>query len=79
MTTQIHFSQIDFYDEIANRIQSISDELAELRATGELKIKITSSTLFYLEVLGYEVDFSTGMVTREGQPVYQDVAITRTQ
>ncbi|MCA9362253.1 hypothetical protein KC906_02670 [Candidatus Kaiserbacteria bacterium] len=65
MTAQLHFTQIDIDQEITSRIQTISDELTELRAAGELKIKITSSTLFYLEALGYMVDFSTGMVTKD--------------
>ncbi|MEZ4678190.1 MAG: hypothetical protein R2932_28635 [Caldilineaceae bacterium] len=78
MTTPIHFSQIDIDQEIAGRLQRISDELAQLRTTGELKIKITSSTLFYLEALGYLVDLTTGMVTREVQPACQNAATETT-
>lgn len=65
MTTHIHFSQIDIEQEVTSQIQSRAGDLAELRETGELTINITASTLFYLEALGYVVDFSTGMVTRE--------------
>ena len=65
MTTDIHFSQIDIEREVTNQIQSRTADLAELRELGELTINITASTLFYLEALGYVVDFSTGMVTRE--------------
>ncbi len=65
MATQLHFTQIDVEQEITSRIQTIANELAELRAAGELQIKISSSTLFYLEALGYMVDFSTGLVTEE--------------
>ena len=65
MTTDIHFSQIDIEREVTSQIQSRAADLAELRELGELTINITASTLFYLEALGYVVDFSTGMVTRE--------------
>jgi len=65
MTTHIHFSQIDIEQEVTSQIHSRAADLAELRETGELTINITASTLFYLEALGYVVDFSTGMVTRE--------------
>ena len=65
MTTHIHFSQIDIEQEVTSQIQSRAGDLAEVRETGELTINITASTLFYLEALGYVVDFSTGMVTRE--------------
>ena len=65
MTAHIHFSQIDIEQEVTSQIQSRAADLAELRELGELTINITASTLFYLEALGYVVDFSTGMVTRE--------------
>lgn len=73
MTAQVHFTQIDIEQEITSKIQSIATDLAQLREAGELKIKITSSTLFYLEALGYVVDFTTGMVTREVQPACQEL------
>jgi hypothetical protein len=78
MTTPIHFTQIDVEQEITSKIQQISNELVELRATGEVKINITSSTLFYLEALGYLVDFSTGLVTREADPACQGMTVVRT-
>lgn len=65
MTTHIHFSQIDIEREVTSKIQSLATDLAELWEAGELTINITASTLFYLEALGYIVDFSTGMVIRE--------------
>lgn len=71
MTAQVHFTQIDIEQEITSKIQSIATDLAQLREAGELKI--TSSTLFYLEALGYVVDFTTGMVTREVQPACQEL------
>ena len=64
MTTPIHFTQIDVDQEITTKIQQIANELAQLRATGEVKINITSSTLFYLEALDYVVDLETGMTTK---------------
>lgn len=72
MTTHIHFSQIDIEQEVTSKIHSLATDLAELRETGELTINITASTLFYLEALGYMVDFATGVVTREIQPVCQE-------
>jgi hypothetical protein len=72
MTTDIHFSQIDIEREVTNQIQSRAADLEELRELGELTINITASTLFYLEALGYMVDFATGVVTREIQPVCQE-------
>lgn len=79
MSTQLHFTQIDIDQEINSQIQRISDELAALRAAGEIKIKITSSTLFYLEALGYMVDFSTGLVTKEVSPMCKSIPITTSQ
>ena len=64
MTTPIHFTQIDVDQEITTKIQQIANELAQLRAASELKINITSSTLFYLEALDYVVDLETGMATK---------------
>ena len=64
MTTPIHFTQIDVDQEITTKIQQIANELAQLRTAGELKINITSSTLFYLEALDYVVDLETGMATK---------------
>ena len=65
MTTTVHFTQIDIGQAVAARIAHIADELAEHQEAGELHINLTPSTLFYLEALGYVVDFTTGMVTRE--------------
>lgn len=65
MTTAVHFTQIDIGQAVTARIDCISDELAEHREAGELQIDIPASALFYLEALGYMVDFTTGMVTRE--------------
>jgi hypothetical protein len=65
MTTTVHFTQIDIGQAVAARIDSIADALAEYRESGELQIDIPASALFYLEALGYMVDFTTGMVTRE--------------
>ena len=79
MTTQLHFTQIDIDQAITSRIQRISDELAMLRADGELPIKITSSTLFYLEALGYMVDFTTGLVTKETPSTCQAIPSTTPQ
>lgn len=79
MSTPLHFLQIDIDQEITSRIQTISNELVELRTAGELKIKITSSTLFYLEALGYVVDFSTGLVTREVSAAEQAIPIATSQ
>lgn len=64
MTTPIRFTQIDVDQEITTKIQQIANELAQLRAAGELKINITSSTLFYLEALAYVVDLETGMAAQ---------------
>jgi hypothetical protein len=72
MTTDIHFSQLDIEREVTSQIQSRAADLAELRELGELTINITASALFYLEALGYMVDFATGVVTREIQPVCQE-------
>ena len=69
MTTPIHFTQIDVDQEITTKIQQIANELAQLRAAGELRINITSSTLFYLEALDYVVDLETGMATKMSDPV----------
>lgn len=79
MTTPLHFSQIDIDQEITSQIQFISDELAVLCAAGELQIKITSSTLFYLGALGYLVDFSTGLVTKETPATCQARPVTTPQ
>jgi hypothetical protein len=38
--------------------------LDELREIGALHIEITASDLFYLEALGFIVEFTTGLVTR---------------
>jgi len=65
MNAQLHFSQIEIEQEITSKIQQITVELAQLREAGEFPIELTGSTLFYLEALGYMVDFATGMVTRE--------------
>jgi len=79
MTTPVHFTQIDVDQEITSKIQLIASELAQLRADGEIQINITSSTLFYLEALGYVVNFSTGMVTRETDSTCQDTTVVPTQ
>lgn len=79
MTTQLHFTQIDLDQEITSRIQAISNELATLHAAGEIQIKITSSTLFYLEALGYMVDFTTGLVTKEVPSTCQAIPSTTPQ
>lgn len=65
MTTAVHFTQIDIGQAVVARIAHIADELAEYHEAGELHIDITPSALFYLEALGYIVDFTTGMVARE--------------
>ncbi len=72
MNTQIHFSQLDIEQEITSKLQQITVELAQLREAGELTIELTAATLFYLEALGYMVDFATGVVTRETQPDCQE-------
>lgn len=69
MTKPIHFTQIDVDQEITTKIQQIANELAQLRAAGELKINITSSTLFYLEALAYVVDLETGMATKTSEAI----------
>ncbi len=79
MTTPTHFTQIDVEQEITSRIQLIANELTQLRADGEIQINITSATLFYLEALGYLVDFSTGMVTRETDSACQGTTVVPTQ
>jgi len=79
MTTPIHFTQIDVDQEITSKIQLIASEIAQLRADGEIQINVTSSTLFYLEALGYLVNFSTGMVTRETDFTCQGTTVVPTQ
>lgn len=69
--TTVHFTQIDIGQAVTDRIQGISDELAEHREAEELQIDITASALFYLEALGYVVDLTTGMVTRESENAQQ--------
>ena len=78
MTAHIHFSQIDIEQEATSKIQSIATDLSQLRAVGEIAINITASTLFYLEALGFVVDFSTGMVTREVALTCQELVTTVT-
>ena len=65
MTTPVHFTQIDIGQAVEAKIDRITAELAEYHEAGELHIGISASALFYLEALGYVVDFTTGMVTRE--------------
>lgn len=78
MTTTVHFTQIDIGQAVAARIAHISDELAEHREAGELCINITAAALFYLEALGYIVDFTTGMVTKEIESTQPcEVAVTQ--
>lgn len=80
MTTPVHFTQIDIGQAVTARIAHIADELAEHREAGELQIDISAPTLFYLEALGYMVDFMTGMVTREIESTQQcacEVGVTQ--
>lgn len=80
MTATVNFSQIDIEQAVTERIQGISDELAELHKAGELQISITAATLFYLEALGYMVDLTSGMVTRDSEQTQQgkyEVVVTQ--
>jgi len=60
-----HFTQIDIKRKVAERIAQIEVELAQLRGSGVLRVRIDAITLFYLEALGYMVDFTTGEVCAE--------------
>jgi len=63
--TPTHFTQIDIKRKVAERITQIAVELAQLREAGVLRVRIDAITLFYLEALGYMVDFTTGEVSAE--------------
>lgn len=78
MTAQVHFSQINIEQEVTSKIQSLDTDLTELWEAGELTIDIPASTLFFLEALGFVVDFSTGMVTREVALSCQETVTTVT-
>ena len=67
MITSLHFSQLNLQQEVAQRIDAIAAELAELRQAGELQIEISPSDLFYIEALGYTVDLSSGLLSRAEQ------------
>lgn len=62
MQATLHFTQVDIQAEIADRAARISQELATLRRDGDLQVDISPQDLFYLEALGYLVDFSTGLL-----------------
>ncbi|MCB9140459.1 MAG: hypothetical protein H6642_19170 [Caldilineaceae bacterium] len=62
MQATLHFTQVDIQAEIADRVARISQELATLRRDGDLQVDISPQDLFYLEALGYLVDFSTGLL-----------------
>ena len=68
MNTHLHYTEINVQQEVARRMIAITAELNELREVDGLHIAISASDLFYLEALGYVVDFSTGFVRRiDGQ------------
>jgi hypothetical protein len=68
MQTSRHFSHLNLQQAVAQRIEAIAAELAELRQAGQLQIDISPSDLFYIEALGYTIDFSTGQLMQIEPP-----------